>query len=304
MKKATSIILCLVIILSFSSSAFAANKSATLSTKYAQSTEFSSIMKSANDEYAMITDSTNTLIPVGRLDIALDDKGAVDEVLAMANVSNEVKEYIQNLSEKVHNEPENAGQIATLFSPDLLPLTRATVYYTYNGMQMKSDQVYVYNISTGYQFKVTGATALAVAKIVYDIGMFAGGAFSNAVALGGTLLSIFETAAGASVYNASASDFTQIELKYDGVSQWTYGLYNGSWYTGYCSQKITINQVTEYQQFVVNGVGTQKYTYKYPNTITKSPDFDSPWSTAYYYLFNPVTEWISYKVNGTTWMFS
>ncbi|HBR03986.1 MAG TPA: hypothetical protein DD738_15405 [Ruminiclostridium sp.] len=163
----------------------------------------------------------------------------------------------------------------------------------------------MYNISTGYEFKVTGSQALTIAKLVYEVGMYIGGFFHEAVGLGGTLISLFQAAAGGNVYSASANDFTQMELKYDGVSQWTYGLYDGTnWYLGYCSQKITIKQITEYQQFVVNGVGTQESTYQYPNTITKSPDFDFPWRTAYYNLFNPVIEWISYEVNGMTWYFN
>ena len=293
----------MAIALSLGTSALASDRASTLADTYKLETEFSSIVKSDDGDYAMISESKATPIPVGRIDVLLDDENAIREVLEMDNVSEEVKEYLLTLSEKALNEPENAGLVATLFSQDLLPKTRATVYHTYNGMSMKSDQVYVYNISSGFQFKKTGTTALTTAKVVYEVGLYAAGVFSNAVALGGTLISIFEAAAGGNVYSASASDFTQIEIKYDGVSQWTYGQIGNDWYLGYCSQKVTVNQITMYQQFVVNGVGTQKYSYKYPYTTVKSANFDSPWSTAYSWLYNPIADWVSYKINGTTWYF-
>jgi hypothetical protein len=55
----------------------------------------------------------------------------------MDNVTDEVKEYILDLSERVRDVPENEGAVATLFSQELLPRTMDTVYYTYNGMSMK-----------------------------------------------------------------------------------------------------------------------------------------------------------------------
>jgi len=271
---------------------------------YTLSTEFESIMKSADGDYAMKIDSTGSLVPVGRLDILLDDEDAVNEVLEMEDISDEVKEYLLRLSEKVTSEPENAGAVATLFSQDLIPKTRATVYYTYKGMSMKSDQVYVYNISSGYQFKKTGTAALTAAQAVYEVGMYVGGFFCDAIGLGGTLISIFEALAGGNVYTANASDFTQMELKYDGVSQWTYGQIGSDWYVGYASQKVTVNYIDRYQQFVVGGVGKQYHSYQYPYKTIKSTDFDLPWDTAYYHLYSPIAEWVSYKVNGTTWYFS
>ena len=117
------------------------------------------------------------------------------------------------------------------------------------------------------------------------------------------MLSIFEAAAVGNVYSAAASDFTQMQIKYEGVTQWTYGKIVNEWYLGYISQNIKVLQVEQYQQFVVNGYGQTKNTFQHPNKTIKSPYFDSPWSVAYQHVYYPVLDWVTYKVNGSTWSF-
>ena len=172
-------------------------------------------------------------------------------------------------------------------------------------MEMKRERVYVYNISTGWHDVARGTTTKTIANVVSQFLLYIAGNYSNAIGLGSTLLSIFEAAAGGSVVNATASDYSQVNLKYDGVNQWVYGKLDGvNWYLGYYAQSITISQATMQQQFVVNGVGTTKTSYRYPGIVCKPSSFDSPWAKAYSYLGNPVSETVSYKLYSTTFYFA
>ena len=304
-------ILCLVTVFGLSVPGLASaentvEEAVLLSSKYSLMTEFSSIKESANGEYAMTTDSADVLLPVGRLDIELDNEEQVNMVLAMDNLGDETKQYIQMLSEKAQNEPESAGLVATLFSQDILPQTRATTYYTYNGLSMKNDIVYIVNNPSGYQFINVGTGAKAFAQTVSQILMYAGGYLTSSISIGGTLLSIFEAWAGGNVSTASTSDFTQMEITYTGSYQWTYVLVPGTtaWQMSYFSQNITVTQVEIYQKFNVNGSFKTQNTFLYPYATVKSPGFDSPWSTAYtYYFLTPLYEYVSLKVGNMTWYF-
>lgn len=304
MKAKRNISLALVVVMALTLGGAAVAVEATPVSYYSLGTEFDSILQSPNGSYAMVVDSENCLsVPVGKLDIELNDSEAVEELCEMDNVSDEVKEYIKELSERVISTPNNEDAVATLFSQDLLPQTRSTSYAYYNGMHMKNDQVYVYNISSPYILDVTGTTAKTAASSVYQISMFIGGLASPAVSLGGTLLSLFQTAYG-TVTSATATDFTQVRVVYDGVSQWTYGKYDGvNWALGCASQRITIKQTEVFQQFVVNGVGRQQRKYTYPNTVIKPSYFEDPWSTAYYSLNSPRADWVTCKIRNSTFSF-
>ena len=307
MKKLLCVFLCCILLTSMSVPVFASSNSTNnLQNFYSTPTEFSGIMVSPSGEYAIKSEHAIGYLPVGRLDVNLDNAKSINKLLNEDGISPEVKDYILSLSQQI---PKSNGHqmIATVFSPGLVSenSTNPCIYMNYKGMEMKTEQVHLRNISTGYQFVVKGKAAKAAANAVYEIAILIGGIKNVGVSLGSTLLSIFEDAANATVYTSSADDFTQLELTYDDVKQWTYGKYDGvDWYLGYCSEKVIVNHVHEFQQFVTNGVGTQEHTYQSPtDNIRKSSHFDDPWETAYYNLFNPVDEWVTYEIKGTTWRF-
>lgn len=261
-------------------------------------------------EYYLLDDNNEIAEHVGRLDLDLRNKNEIEAFLLSSNVEKEVKNYVHELCLMV-DEGDLEGGIITIFSPALIvdngtaSVNSSIDYYTYNNMQMKRERVYVYNIGTGWHDVARGSTAKTVANIVSQFLLYIAGEYSKAIGLGSTLLSIFEAAAGGSVVYASANDYSQVNLKYDGVNQWVYGKLDGlNWYLGYYAQKITINQVIMEQQFVINGVGITKTSYRSPGIVCKPSSFDSPWAKAYSNLGYPIDETVSYKLYSTTFYFA
>lgn len=309
MKKIFSLVLCLVFIFTFTVPAFATDVSYEMvedvSMKYTIPTKYDSILKSQTGEYAMVCG--DAIQPVGQMNLRLSDETAVDQFMTTDEIPKEVKEYVSTLVE-MNQMDENADLAVTYFSPLLLNNNTYTNYGSYRGMSMRTDGVYVENISTGFHYKVDGSKAKAFAdsvdRIVFIIGGVAAGAASKVISFSQTLLQIFEAATGQSVVTTSSSDFSQVELKYDDYRQWTYGLYGGTdWQLGYCSEKVNVKTIRIYQQFVVNGSGRQVLSSK-PGDVVKSPHFDDPWETAYYSILSPLDEWICCEIGGITWNFA
>ena len=268
-------------------------------------------VRAIGSDYYLLDDNNEILDRVGRVDLDLSNRNEIEDFLTNSEVEKEVKDYIRTLEKRIL-DGEIEGCYVTVFSPELIyhkgnasPKSSITDYYTYNGMEMKRERVYTYNISTGYHFVSYGTSTLSIANAISQFFFYVASSLSKVFNIGTTLLDLFETAAGGTVAYASSNDYSQVNLKYDGVNQWVYGKLDGTnWYLGYYAQKITLNQVIIEQQFVVNGVGTTKTSYKSSNIVCKPSSFDSPWAKAYLNLGNPVDETVSYKLYSTSFYFA
>lgn len=121
MKKLISLILCVVVILTFAVPAFAAdaayNFAEDASMKYTIPTKYDSVLRSQTGEYAMICG--DVIQPVGRMNLELSDESAVNLFLGTDDIPKEVKEYVEELVKR--NElDENNNLTVTYFSPLLL----------------------------------------------------------------------------------------------------------------------------------------------------------------------------------------
>ena len=77
------------------------------------------------------------------------------------------------------------------------------------------------------------------------------------------MLNAFFQGAGVNNVNANETDFCQVSLKYDKVTQLTYAQESGDWLLGYKSYSVCIVRTTELTQFVVGSSGHQETTYQY-----------------------------------------
>lgn len=305
MKKLISLILCVVVILTFAVPAFAAdaayNFAEDASMKYTIPTKYDSVLRSQTGEYAMICG--DVIQPVGRMNLELSDESAVNLFLGTDDIPKEVKEYVEELVKR--NElDENNNLTVTYFSPLLLDGNSYTNTGSYNGMSMRTDGIYIENMPTGFFFSVNGSKAKERAAAIDRITFSIAGMICEKLGFGQSLLEIYENATGQTVVAAASSDFTQVQLMYDNYRQWTYGLYGGTdWQLGYASEKVIIRDVEFYQNFTVNGKPRQQNVHM-PGKTVKSTHFDDPWATAYYSILSPLDEWISCEIGGITWTFA
>lgn len=312
MKKTTSIILALSMMMALCTTAIAAEPKVQVSKEakelaevYTIETEFSTIKQNANGSYAMdiSTETEEAAVPVGRLDIRLWVQEDVDNALARADISKEVKAYIAEKAQEF-SKPGAEQQITlTLFSQDLLPQTRSVLYHTYNGMEMKSDKAYMYNTYSGTIWSYSGSDTPSVTDQITSIDLLIDGTFSKSINIYPSLLGLFENDVKGTVNEWDSRSEAAVSLRYDSISQWTYGNYLGGWQLGYASQQVTINSYTATQQYKVNGKLQEKTSTRSPYITVQSYNFASPWATAYSNLNFPISEWISCRINGTNYYF-
>lgn len=112
---------------------------------YALDTEFDDIKMSVAGNYALelsLSEDDIVDVPTGRLDV--DILNDIEFALAMQNpaISNPVKDSLRTHRELLLNNGLTS-YVATIFSPQFLPMTRSETYITYKGHQMKNERIYL-----------------------------------------------------------------------------------------------------------------------------------------------------------------
>lgn len=271
-------------------------------------TQFEDIQQLSDGRY-IVADSDTSFYQTGRLDVNLQSSESVSNAIANPNLSQEVKNEIMSK----HELAVQTGQelVCTVFSPELLTNKVArdlSIYSTYNGMRMRSDYIYTYGVSTGWEYLSTGSSTSNLADSIVNFLLLAGSASKvvNFVSAGKTVLDFFVDVFGTSYITGHRNDYLQMRLIYDDVKQWTYREYaygTEDWRLGLCTQKVTITQVGV-EQYYYNGSSGQTETSDVSvNTVFSSEHFDIPNPIAYQWISSPLTEWVEWQCAGKTFFF-
>jgi hypothetical protein len=257
-------------------------------------------------------------IPVGKIDINLANPNQIIDAINNRLISPEVKERLKMRHKQVVESGYMVAK-ATFFSPDLLPNNKSvstsysaqppytTTYYTYNGSQMKSEQLFYDNLDTQYQVISSGSLAKNIADNICNLAVIAVtkikyvNFFTTAI----SLYDAFANAYGASWATGATNDYVQVKLIYDNTDQWTYRNINGDWYLGLVSQKAVISNIASVQYYY-NKAKLSGKTFERSRNVSvthKSSDFDSPWAVAYQWCNNHVNETLSWQCGGVLFYF-
>ncbi len=320
-KRVTSVFLAFSTIFALNSSAFAATHSnkkltihapAELMTKsYSRTTEFEDIKMSSDGTYALELEP-DIFLPVGRVDVNLSDKKNVATFLAREDIPDVVKEEVEK-KQRLALEIENDSATVSYFSSELLTsqMTRGTetsIYYTYDGHEMRSDQLISTGLNTGWQTIASGSNTDEVTGSLANFTLNVAGLTDLKVSIlstGLTLLQAFYNQYGTSWVTGSTSDFFQMRIIYNDIKQWTYGKTAYGWQLGLGSEKVTLTQVDS-EEYHYNSSKREGKTYQSSNIVStyrQSPHFDSPWATAWQWLPGGISEWVSWKVGNKEFVF-
>ncbi|MDR0916057.1 MAG: hypothetical protein LBN02_02580 [Oscillospiraceae bacterium] len=260
-------------------------------------TSHEGILKKSDDKYALQTsvDSTTVLLPVGRLDVNVNDDDAFSDFLENEFISDTMKAEIAILREQMQ-EIGYQGYTVTVYSTELaeedsgvpdLPVRKISggrrvgglisngwTYGPYSGIMMAIEEVVLTGLDTGYQFVGNGAGArnLAANLIggVVTITGLASGAI-GAISTGVSLLTWFAQTAGTGTsFSGSYSDYLQVCVNYNMTIRNAYipGLVLGA-----STRKVTINEIHTKQYYYNSGYGNYVESHRYPNTTMQTPSF-------------------------------
>lgn len=275
---------------------------------YSTETKFEDIYQGNDGSYALHLKDTG-FTRVGRLDVDTASESNVFATLNDSRLTPEVKEYIRLKYEEA-KAGGNTNINISIFSQELLPQTRDTTteYRTYNGVEMRTDRVYVEGAETPWTDVSRGAKTKEVCNNISSIGLsFLGLApiTTISVAAGAaSLLAAFINAGYNSYVTGSSSDFLQAFMKYDSTTQWTYARIGTDWQLGLVSQKAYVRYVKMKQYYMNNNNQGKSYTITTDigSTYT-STYFNSPWAAAYQNMNNPLEEWGYWTVGSKRFYF-
>lgn len=285
-----------------------------LQKSYVQETNFDGIMESADGYYALKISASSApksidYLPVGRVDIDLLDADEVDLVLENDKIPPEIKAEIERKQKQAVSSGTESARV-TFFSSELLENTSAnnSIYYTYNGHEMRSDRLYTYRSNTGWEYIKQGTTTRIVAASLFNIGLGFLGIKLVPVSIlssGLAVITAFTSVFGNNWIGGHAEDFLQMRLQFDDVKQWTYGNAGDGWRLGLCTENVVLTKigVEQYYYNKESRIGRSQTSDNYVNVNVKSPHYDSPWATAWQYMLSPEEEWINWKVAESVFSF-
>ena len=286
-----------------------------LSTKaYPMCTEFKDIKESYDGDYAMtLSISSQTVyVPVGRLDIDLLDNTDFSNAMSQESIPLEVKERLQDQRNQAIELGYDSFSV-TYFSPVLIQSSNSsptTTYYSYNGHQMRNDQLYSTDMDTGYTYIAQGKTVKEIASETIDI--FIRDLVTSAIAEqfpiisnGLSLIEYFNQYFPTYV-TGHTNDFLQIRLVYDVTDQWTYMQdYDGRWKLGLISQNVHIDSAHSLQYYYNATLrdGRSLESHRYPNIDLPTENFADPWAAAYQWSVQTKREEFTWKVGNVVFEF-
>ena len=186
--------------------------------------------------------------------------------------------------------------------------TETSIYYTYDGHEMRSDQLISTGLNTGWQTIASGSNTDKATGSLANFTLNVAGLTDLKVSIlstGLTLLQAFYNQYGTSWVTGSTSDFFQMRIIYNDIKQWTYGKTAYGWQLGLGSEKVTLTQVDS-EEYHYNSSKREGKTYQSSNIVStyrQSPHFDSPWATAWQWLPGGISEWVSWKVGNKEFVF-
>lgn len=215
------------------------------------------------------------LVPIKRIDIDLSDTGSVAGFVMRDDIPQVIMDDFNAIyAEYLETADATSQTRMSFFSPMLSSNSLlSTSYYTYQGFQMKSYQVY---------YKAVCSSGVSILE---DLLEWSG------------LSSIEEVV-------PSTSDYTKTRVNYDRVMQYTMTNYGNPGSEDFQVQLIT-NKITivniQTDTLIINiGEGARVCTTP-SGAVIKSPHFDNPWATAFKRGYNnPGYEDITYTVGGKT----
>jgi len=221
---------------------------------------------------------------------------------------------LESITYKYDLNPEIIATLKEAISchdPQMAPNATATLYlsggnskdtgYPYadeNGNILRDDTVVLTNAYTTYQIIKMGTTAHNVSASLYSIVVqgvsnLPGVGF---IASGISLFTDFVNTWGTPTVWYSG-DYVQVRYNFDKTSKWTYVKTFGQWVLGAHTNQVKIKKLDSAQYYTVNGTGRLRQTTRTINTTHSTPNFEHPEYVAPYYVYQPISETISYKAD-------
>lgn len=251
-----------------------------------------------------------TLLRVNKITVQLIDKKAIEEVLANYSFDAAVINDINSRSDKAI-EAGNKDALVILYTAstprqtnEVGTMAMQTSYYNYNGDTYKTDLIYYTTLQTTWTDVVTGVSAANAAKSIFNLTMVGAGSISGPIGISVSLFSgtvsvftEFLTLIGYSPIFGQYSDKVQVNIRYDINTKYTYKNVSGSYSLGAVTQSVYIQSIQTYEYFVTSAGGKESYNpIQYVYTTYKTPNFDAPWVKAQYWVGNPWSEYVNWKV--------
>jgi hypothetical protein len=299
-------------------------------------TEFNGVKRSADGFYAMevVVGNDEVMIPVGRLDIDVDDEEGFAIAMQREDISEAAKEEITQNRENMLALGMLDDYEVTVFSQLLLTSDEAqTIVYstrskrtgissngvtpfsvtnvTWNGIPMVLEDVVQTGLNTTYKTVSTGIETSNVARDITNIGLIA-------VGLVNTPLSIFATAMSLLTYyldylslttvTPNYNDTLQVRLIYNKTTRSAFWNDGGIWKLGVITRKVTVTNIATEQFYYNGGNGVTVPSNRNVSQVKAGANYDSPYSEAYLRASNPslfstLDEQIKWGVGNLTFLF-
>lgn len=258
------------------------------------------------------------LVPIKRIDIELSDTGSVAGFVMRDDIPQVIMDDFNAIyAEYLETADATSQTRMSFFSPMLSSNSLlSTSYYTYQGFQMKSYQVYYKAVPSQWIETTKGKNTGNTIKTLFSIIITAATSVPTENPILKTLslcssgVSILEDLLEWSGLSSieevvpSTSDYTKTRVNYDRVMQYTMTNYGNPGSEDFQVQLIT-NKITivniQTDTLIINiGEGARVCTTP-SGAVIKSPHFDNPWATAFKRGYNnPGYEDITYTVGGKT----
>lgn len=186
----------------------------------------------------------------------MDDTSSLAALITNEDVPDDIKISVQKEYERaqaIGNEDLKISVFSTtLLDSGVSPQGGATgfdetITKLYNGYNMRSDRVYYYGLSTGWEYVDSGSSTYTTISTITGIILVGAGlvpitavAFSAA---GISLFQIFLNQCSNAVIGGHTDDYTQVRVIYDKVIQWTRRQIGEAWYLGLLSDCATVKKI-------------------------------------------------------------
>ncbi len=275
---------------------------------YALDTEFDDIKMSVAGNYALelsLSEDDIVDVPTGRLDV--DILNDIEFALAMQNpaISNPVKDSLRTHRELLLNNGLTS-YVATIFSPQFLPMTRSETYITYKGHQMKNERIYYKGLEPDQSISLaSGVDTAELMDDIFNISLIGvgviGGSFPVITfsAAGLSLFALFTQKFEDMVVTGSTRDYSNLQnMSYDKIEQLTWTNVLGDWKIGLYSEYVRVNKVVVHQYYY-NSSTQEGNSYDLvitPNKECETENFSYPYPVAFQNMDMPLNESISYRI--------
>lgn len=287
-------------------------------TDFIYDTEFDGVKSSADGELVAVETNAagnEVYIPADLVEVDLTKDIApqiadfdlpqeiIDAITAKAAIVDTLEDKRVVIMAPQNNQESSSGDNGDIS-------TCGWTYDNYNGTPVKNYKLYSYSLN-GKTLEFKGSSAKTKASAMISLALTAASQASKSISYATTAKSILDDFCSifgikATDIQGGSNDYVEHTFKYDIVEQYTYAQQGQIWKYCYYSQKVTINSVRVEVYFFIQSTRTGKEKIYTRNTsITQtSANFNSPYAKAISNLPYYGSEYVSWKVAGTTYKFA